>query len=57
MTLTRDFRATIRERAQREPDFRQGLLREALRLICDGDLAIGEAILHNYVFELNVRPH
>jgi hypothetical protein len=57
MALTRDFRDTIRERTQREPDFRQGLLREALRLICDGDHAIGDAILRNYAVALSVRPH
>jgi hypothetical protein len=57
MALTRDFRETIRERTQKEPDFRQGLLREALRLICHGDLATGGAILRDYIFELSVRPH
>jgi hypothetical protein len=57
MALTRDFRDTIRERTQREPDFRQGLLREAHRLICHGDLATGGAILRNYICVLSVRPH
>jgi hypothetical protein len=57
VALTRDFRETIRERTQREPDFSEGLLREAIRLIRHGDLATGGAILRNYIFELNVRPH
>jgi DNA-binding phage protein len=47
--LTRDFRETIRERAQREPAFRKGLLREGLQLINSGDFATGRAILRNYI--------
>ena len=49
MGLTRDFRETIRERAQREPAFRQRLLREGLQLINSGDFATGRAILRNYI--------
>jgi DNA-binding phage protein len=49
MALTRDFRDTIRDRAQREPEFRRGLLREGLELICNGDFATGRAILRNYI--------
>jgi hypothetical protein len=49
MALTRDFRDTIRERAQREPSFRQALLREGLQLINSGDFAIGRSILRNYI--------
>jgi DNA-binding phage protein len=49
MALTRDFRDTIRERAQREPAFRQSLLREGLQLINNGDFATGRGILRNYI--------
>jgi hypothetical protein len=49
MVLTRDFRDTIRERAQREPAFRQSLLREGLQLINSGDFATGRAVLRNYI--------
>lgn len=49
MALTRDFRDTIRERAQRDPFFRQALLREGLQLINNGDFAIGRSILRNYI--------
>jgi len=49
MVLTRDFRETIRERAQREPAFRQSLLREGMQLLNDGDFATGRAILRNYI--------
>jgi DNA-binding phage protein len=49
MALTRDFRETIQERAQREPAFRQALLKEGLQLINTGDFATGRAILRNYI--------
>jgi DNA-binding phage protein len=49
MALTRDFRDTIRERAQREPAFRQSLLLEGLQLINNGDFATGRSILRNYI--------
>jgi DNA-binding phage protein len=49
MALTRDFRETIRERAQNEPAFRQGLLREGLELLYNGDFVTGRAILRNYI--------
>ena len=49
MALTKDFRETIRERAQREPKFRKALLREAIELMLSGDDKIGRAILRNYI--------
>jgi DNA-binding phage protein len=44
-----DFRETIRERAQREPQFRKALLREAIELMLSGDEKTGRAILRNYI--------
>jgi hypothetical protein len=49
MALTRDFRDTIRERAQADPSFRQELLREALSLCYAGDFETGRGILRNYI--------
>jgi DNA-binding phage protein len=49
MPLTRDFRETIRERAQQEPRFRKALLREAIELMLSGDEKTGRAILRNYI--------
>ncbi|MGA7416110.1 MAG: transcriptional regulator [Bryobacteraceae bacterium] len=49
MALTKDFRKTIRERAQREPKFRKTLLREAIELMLSGDGKIGRSILRNYI--------
>src|ERR1035438_6232263 len=49
MALTKDFRETIRERAQQEPKFRKALLREAIELMLSGDEKTGRAILRNYI--------
>jgi DNA-binding phage protein len=49
MPLTHDFKETIRARAQRDPDFRQALLREAVECVINGDLATGKAVLRDYV--------
>ena len=49
MPLTHDFKETIRTRAQRDPDFRQALLREAVECIINGDLKTGKAVLRDYV--------
>ena len=51
MALTKDFRETIRERAQKEPKFRKAaLLREAVTNSCSsGDEKTGRAILRNYI--------
>ena len=49
MPLTKEFRETIRERAQREPRFRKALLREAIELMLSGDEKTGRATLRNYI--------
>jgi DNA-binding phage protein len=49
MPLTHDFKETIRARAQRDAEFRQALLREAVESILNGELAAGKAVLRDYV--------
>src|ERR1035441_5759808 len=49
MPLTKDFRETIRDRAQQDPRFRKALLREAIELMLSGDEKTGRAILRNYI--------
>ena len=39
----------IQARAQRDPDFRQALLCEAVECVINGDLATGMAVLREYV--------
>jgi len=49
MALTRDFRETIRARAQRDPAFRRALIEEAIESLLAGDLDSGRSILSNYI--------
>jgi hypothetical protein len=49
MSLTHDFKETIRARAQRDPKFRHAHLREAVKCVIDGDLPTGKAVLRDYV--------
>jgi DNA-binding phage protein len=49
MALTRDFKETVRARAQRDPAFRRELLREAVETFVSGDLETGKAILRDYI--------
>jgi DNA-binding phage protein len=49
MPLTRDFKETIQARALRDPEFRTGLLREAIECLLAGDLEIGKTLLRDYI--------
>ena len=49
MPLTHAFKDTIRARAQRDPAFRQALLRESVECMLNGDLETGKSVLRDYV--------
>lgn len=49
MALTRDFKETVRARAQNDPQFRIALIEEAIESLIDGDLDGGRSILGNYI--------
>lgn len=49
MPLTREFKETVRARAQRDERFRVSLLREAAECFLAGDLDTGRAVLRDYV--------
>ena len=49
MPLTRDFRVTIRERLESDPGFREALLEEGVQCLLAGDVAVGKAVLRDYV--------
>jgi DNA-binding phage protein len=49
MPLTRDFRETIRDRAQRDASFRRALLSEAVELLLSGDVEAGQSVIRNYI--------
>src|SRR6187551_1254165 len=49
MALTRDFKETIKARAERDSAFREALLTEAVELLIAGDVEIGKAVLRDYI--------
>lgn len=49
MAHTRGFRTTLLERAQRDADFRQAMLKEGIDTMLAGDLETGKAILRDYI--------
>jgi hypothetical protein len=49
MALTKDFRETIRDRAQRDAGFRRALLQEAVELLLSGDVETGQSLVRNYI--------
>ena len=48
MPVTHDIKETILARAQRDPEFRQAILREAVECAINGDLETGKAVLRDY---------
>jgi DNA-binding phage protein len=49
MALTRDFKETIKKRAEHDPDFARALLHEAIDLLLDGDSATAKLILRDLI--------
>jgi len=49
MALTRDFRDTIRERAQRDAGFRRALLQEAVEQMLAGEMDLSKSMIRNYI--------
>jgi len=49
MALTRDFKNTIKARAERDPAFRAALFEEAISLLLEGDVTTGKAVIRDYI--------
>jgi DNA-binding phage protein len=49
MPLTKDFRETVKDRADRDPAFRAGLYQEAVQAMLDGDFATGRLLLRDFI--------
>ncbi len=49
MPLTRDFKETIQARIERDPAFRDELLREGVECLLAGEMETGKAILRDYI--------
>jgi hypothetical protein len=49
MALTRDFKETVKARADRDPAFREALLTEAAEHLIAGKVDVGKAVLRDYI--------
>lgn len=49
MTLTRDFKETVKARVEQDPAFKAALFVEAIELLLNGDVDTGKAILRDYI--------
>ncbi len=49
MALTRDFKETVRARAQSDPAFRRALLQEGVECLLSGDVDTGKVVLRDYI--------
>jgi len=49
MPLTRDFKATVRARAERDPEFRSALLVEAAQALLNGEPDVTKSVLRDYI--------
>lgn len=49
MPLTRDFRKTVKARADRDPEFRAGLYQEAVQAMLDGDFGTAKILLRDVI--------
>ena len=49
MALTRDFKETIKDRIERDPAFREELLKEGIECLLTGDVDTGKAILRDFI--------
>lgn len=47
--LTRDFRGTVRARAERDPAFRKALFQEAVQALLQGNVDDGRTMLRAYI--------
>ena len=49
MSLTRHFKETIQARIERDPTFREELLKEGIECLLSGDVETGKAVLRDYI--------
>ncbi len=49
MTLTRDFKETIKNRVERDPAFREELFKQGIECLLNGDVDTGKSILRDYI--------
>ena len=49
MPLTRDFKETVQTRAERDPEFREALLKQGVECLLAGEVDTGKIVLRDYI--------
>jgi DNA-binding phage protein len=49
MTITRDFKDTVKARADRDPEFRKALIAHVVNCFATGDVATMKVLLRDYI--------
>ena len=49
MPLTCDFKETVQVRAERDREFREGLLKEGVECLLSGEVEVGKIVLRDYI--------
>lgn len=49
MPLSRNFKETVKARAERDPEFRAALLGEAMEAFIAGEADVGKALIRDYI--------
>ena len=49
MPLTRSFKEFVKSRIERDPEFRQAMLQEAVQTLIEGDVDTAKAVLRDYI--------
>ena len=49
MPLTRDFKDTVKARADTDPAFRAALLSDAVELLLEGDVDTGKSVMRDFI--------
>lgn len=49
MPLSREFKELVVARAERDPDFRKGIIIEAINMILDGEIEAGRIMLSDHI--------
>ncbi|MGO9686135.1 MAG: DNA-binding protein [Beijerinckiaceae bacterium] len=49
MAVTRSFKTMVEDRLNRDPGFREALLRESVETMLAGDMEAGKAVLRDYI--------
>lgn len=49
MPLSREFKELVVARAEKDPDFRKGMIIEAINMILSGEIVAGRIMLRDYI--------